>query len=98
MKEGLPGGTLRVSTEERARRPVSMLHAGLDLSRKRLDVCLIDEGGEIAGRLAAPPDVDGLRGLVKRIAPRGEPVRGVIESIPAHGLCMTPWSSWAGRC
>jgi hypothetical protein len=26
-----------------------MLHAGLDLSRKRLDVCLIDEGGEIAG-------------------------------------------------
>jgi transposase len=58
-----------------------MLHAGLDLSRKRLDVCLIDEGGEIAGRLAAPPDVDGLRGLVKRIAPRGEPVRGVIESM-----------------
>jgi transposase len=50
------------------------LHAGLDLSRKRLDVCLITEDGEIAGRVAAPPDADGLRGLVRRIAPCGEPV------------------------
>ena len=57
-----------------------MLHAGLDLSRKRLDVCLIDEAGEVLWRLA-PPDVDGLRGLVGRIAPGGEPVRGVIESM-----------------
>ena len=58
-----------------------MLHAGLDLSRKRLDVCLIDEAGEVVGRLAAPPDVDGLGGLVGRVAPCGEPVRGVIESM-----------------
>src|SRR5512132_4320353 len=58
-----------------------MLHAGLDLSRKRLDVCLITEDGGIAGRLAAPPDADGLRGLVRRIAPCGEPVRAVIESM-----------------
>jgi transposase len=58
-----------------------MLHAGLDLSRNRLDVCLITEDGEIAGRLAAPPDADGLRGLVRRIAECGEPVRGVIESM-----------------
>ena len=58
-----------------------MLHAGLDLSRKRLDVCLIDEAGEVVGRLAVPPDADGLRGLVGRIAPCGEPVRGVIESM-----------------
>jgi hypothetical protein len=58
-----------------------MLHAGLDLSGKRLDVCLIAEDGEITGRLAAPPDVDGLRGLVRRIAPCGEPVRAVIESM-----------------
>ncbi len=58
-----------------------MLHAGLDLSRKRLDVCLITEDGEIAGRVAAPPDADGLRGLVRRIASCGEPVRAVIESM-----------------
>jgi transposase len=58
-----------------------MLHAGLDLSRRRLDVCLIDEAGEVVGRFAAPPDADGLRGLVGRIAPCGESVRGVIESM-----------------
>jgi transposase len=58
-----------------------MLHAGLDLSRKRLDVCLIDEAGEVVGRLAAPPDADGLRGLVGRVAPYGGSVRGVIESM-----------------
>jgi hypothetical protein len=27
-----------------------MLHAGLDLSRKRLDACLIGEEGEVVGR------------------------------------------------
>jgi len=48
-----------------------MLHAGLDFSRKRLDVCLITEGGEIAGRLAVPPDRDGLRELVRASRHRG---------------------------
>jgi transposase len=38
-----------------------MLHAGLDLSRRRLDVCLIGDDGDVVGRLAAPPDADGLR-------------------------------------
>ena len=57
------------------------MHAGLDLSRKRLDVCLITEDGELAGRLAAPPDADGLRGLVARLASCGEPVHAVIESM-----------------
>ena len=60
---------------------VFMLHAGLDLSRKRLDVCLIDEAGEVVGRLAAPPDVDGLEAWSAGVAPCGEPVRGVIESM-----------------
>ena len=43
-----------------------MLHAGLDLSRRKLDVCLLSAGGEIVGvradafvlRVTAPP-VDG---------------------------------------
>ena len=38
-----------------------MLHAGLDLSRRRLDVCLVDEAGELVEHSAAPPDADGLR-------------------------------------
>ena len=57
-----------------------MLDAGLALSRKRLDVCLIGEEGEVIGYLAAPPDADGLRHLVERVGPQGR-VRGVIESM-----------------
>ena len=56
-----------------------MLHAGLDLSRRRLDVCLLDERGRLVAETAAPPDADGLRGLARRL--RGERVRGVIESM-----------------
>jgi hypothetical protein len=56
-----------------------MLHAGLDLSRKRLDVCLVDERGELIAETAAPPDADGLRGLAERV--RGQRVRAVIESM-----------------
>ncbi len=37
-----------------------MLHAGLDLSRKRLDVCLLSEHGELVEEPAVPPDADGL--------------------------------------
>jgi transposase len=58
-----------------------MLHAGLDLSRKRLDVCLLSEEGELVEELAAPPDADGLRGLVRRLHVHGLPVRGVVESM-----------------
>ena len=56
-----------------------MLHAGLDLSRRRLDVCLIDDAGEVVEHTAAPPDADGLRHLAGRL--RGQPVRAVIESM-----------------
>jgi transposase len=58
-----------------------MLHAGLDLSRKRVDVCLLSEHGELVEELSAPPDADGLRGLVRHVGLHGEPVRGVIESM-----------------
>ena len=58
-----------------------MLHAGLDLSRKRLDVCLLSEHGELVNELAVPPDADGLRGLVRRVYEYGQRVQGVIESM-----------------
>src|SRR5437763_15778594 len=45
-----------------------MLHAGLDLSRKKLDVCLLSDEGEHLDQLAVPPDVDSLRTLARRIA------------------------------
>jgi hypothetical protein len=37
-----------------------MLHAGLDLSRRRIDVCLLSAGGEVVEEFASPPDGDGL--------------------------------------
>jgi transposase len=58
-----------------------MLHAGLDLSRRRLDVCLLSDHAEVVEQTAAPPDADGLRGLVARVARYRQPVRAVIESM-----------------
>src|SRR3954467_8259153 len=56
-----------------------MLHVGLDLSRRRLDVCLLDEAGGLLAETAVPSDADGLRGLAGRLA--GHQVRAVIESM-----------------
>jgi transposase len=58
-----------------------MLHAGLDLSRKRLDFHLLDEAGETVEVGAAPPGGDGLRGLVARLSRHRQPVRAAIESM-----------------
>jgi transposase len=58
-----------------------MLHAGLDLSRRKVDVCLVSTAGEIVDEWASPPDADGLRGLAARAAMYGPAVRGVIESM-----------------
>ena len=59
-----------------------MLHAGLDLSRKKLDVCLLSDRGEHLDQLAVPPDVDSLRRLARRIEEvHREPVCAVIESM-----------------
>ena len=58
-----------------------MLYAGLDLSRKRLDVHLLDEAGATVDVGAASPDADGLRRLAGRVERFGEPVRAAIESM-----------------
>ena len=59
-----------------------MLHAGLDLSRKRLDVCLLSEAGEHVDQLAVPPDAESLRVLADRIAQvHREAVCAAIESM-----------------
>ena len=58
-----------------------MLHVGLDLSRRRVDVCLISSEGELVEHFRAPADRDGLYGLGRRVAVYDEPVRGVVESM-----------------
>jgi transposase len=44
-----------------------MLHAGLDLCRRKVDVCLLSDDGEHLDQLAAAPDADALRTLARRI-------------------------------
>ena len=64
-----------------------MLHAGLDLSRKKLDVCLLSEDGEHVDQFAVPPDIDSLKTLARRIDEvHREPVCAVIESMTGARL------------
>jgi transposase len=64
-----------------------MLHAGLDLSRKKVDVCLLSDKGEYLDQLAVPPDVDSLRTLAGRIEEvHREPVCAVVESMTGARL------------
>ena len=58
-----------------------MLHAGLDLSHREVDVCLLSSQGAIVDEWASPPDADGLRGRAARTAMWGPAARGVIESM-----------------
>ena len=64
-----------------------MLHAGLDLSRRKIDVCLLSEQGEHLDQLAAPPDVESLGTLARRIDEvHAEPVCAVVESMTGARL------------
>lgn len=54
-----------------------MLHVGLDLSRRRIDVCVLDADGGLVSEFVAAPDADGLRVLAARF----EGVRAVVESM-----------------
>ena len=70
-----------VVTEDRAWKEASsiMLHVGLDLSRKRLDICAISDQGELVDELAAPFDEEGLCRLSERMAEKhGGRVRAVV--------------------
>lgn len=58
-----------------------MMHAGLDLSRKRLEVQLLTRHGERVQRLVVSPTIDGLRDLVARVARYNQPVQAAIESM-----------------
>ena len=58
-----------------------MLYAGLDLSRQRLDVHVLDEAGQTVEVSAVRPDADALRTLANRILCHGGEVSAVIESM-----------------
>jgi transposase len=58
-----------------------MLYAGLDLSRQRLDVHILDEEGRTVDVIAVRPDADALRLLAARVQRQGEEVTAAIESM-----------------
>jgi hypothetical protein len=60
-----------------------MLHVGLDLSRRRLDYCVLGGDGERVEMGAVAPDADVLAGLVRAIELRHgrRLVRAAIESM-----------------
>jgi transposase len=79
MKRDLPSGTLRSVHSETREEALDMFYAGLDLSRKRLDVHVMDDAGETVEVRAIGPDADGLRSLVATLGLH--PVRGALESM-----------------
>ena len=90
-----------------------MVHVGLDLSRERIDVCLISDQGELVDHFSGPADRDGLYGLTRRVAVCGEPVRGesmngarfVHDELVTHGWevliadaqRVKGWRRWRAR-
>jgi transposase len=58
-----------------------MLYAGLDLSRQRLEVRILDESGGTVEMTAVRPDRDGLGGLAAQVARHRQPVTAVVESM-----------------
>src|SRR5947208_15964867 len=58
-----------------------MVHVGLDLSRTRLDVHVMDEAGTALAVTTAAPDRGGLAVLADRIGGFGGPVYAAIESM-----------------
>lgn len=58
-----------------------MVHAGLDLSRKRLDVELVKEDGSPLEHLGMMPDVEGLRSLAGWVEEMYGPTKAAIESM-----------------
>ena len=69
-----------------------MLHAGLDLSRRKVDVCLLSDDGEHLDQLVVPPDADSLRTLAKQAAASSSLTIGESPSGSSPGLLTSDTS------
>ncbi len=58
-----------------------MLYVGLDLSRKKVDVCVLDGIGRTIGVTSVPPERRCLLDLAARFSSVGEEVTAVVESM-----------------
>jgi len=72
-----------------------MLYAGLDLSRKRFEVSVLDQHGARVLETAVAPDADALRTLVARVAGQApQPVTAVIESMTGARFVHDQLERW----
>ena len=75
-----------------------MLYAGLDLSRQKLVVHVLDEAGETVTTTWVPPTRRGLRGLVGQVALYGQDVTAVVESMTGGRFVHDELElAWLGR-
>ena len=71
-----------------------MLYVGLDLSRQRVDVHVLDEEGQTVEVTAVHPDADALRTLAARILSHGEEVSATIESMTGARFVHDQLERW----
>ena len=71
-----------------------MLYAGLDLSRQRLDICVLDEAGRTVEVSAVRPDADALRTLAGHVLCHGQEVSAVIESMTGSRFVHDTLERW----
>ena len=78
-----------------------MVHVGLDLSRTRLDVHVMDESGAPLAVTTALPEAGGLAALAGRIGSEfGGPVYAAIESMNGARFVhdQLELAGWQGFC
>src|SRR4051794_41483052 len=66
--------------------PVLMLHVGLDLSRTRLDVHVMDEAGAPVAVTTAAPDAGGVGSLAPPGGEVGQPGTAALETMTGARL------------
>src|ERR1035437_6274163 len=71
-----------------------MLYAGLDLSRQRLDVHVLDEEGRTLEVTAVHPDADALRTLATHVLLQGQEVTAAIESMTGGRFVHDQLERW----
>src|SRR5271157_5721574 len=71
-----------------------MLYAGLDLSRQRLDVHVLDEEGRTIEVTAVHPDADALHTLATHVLLRGQEVSAAIESMTGARFVHDQLERW----
>lgn len=71
-----------------------MLYAGLDLSRQRLDVHVLDEEGRTVEVTAVHPDADALHTLATHVLLHGQDVTAAIESMTGARFVHDQLERW----